>query len=193
MCRWCFRCHMDEQGLRRTAGGTGGRGEARRCSRLGALPMSRCRWSHQSTRASSSTDSRRAERLVRHCADEVDRSAAGLTSFRGEYFTLFEPQMAAALVFARWWCSSSCRGAWSAAASRRAASPEQHGPHRDQKSAQEANATDTHGDITVEDGEFSVFVGPSGCGKSMTLRMVAGLESITRARLPWATAINDRR
>lgn len=33
-------------------------------------------------------------------------------------------------------------------------------------------------DLTVENGEFLVFVGPSGCGKSTLLRMVAGLESI---------------
>jgi len=33
--------------------------------------------------------------------------------------------------------------------------------------------------LTIEDGEFIVVVGPSGCGKSTTLRMVAGLESIT--------------
>jgi lactose/L-arabinose transport system ATP-binding protein len=34
-----------------------------------------------------------------------------------------------------------------------------------------------HGvDLTVEHGEFCVFVGPSGCGKSTLLRMVAGLE-----------------
>ncbi|MFS4582416.1 ABC transporter ATP-binding protein [Phaeobacter sp. C3_T13_0] len=31
-------------------------------------------------------------------------------------------------------------------------------------------------DLTIEDGEFCVFVGPSGCGKSTLLRMVAGLE-----------------
>ncbi len=31
-------------------------------------------------------------------------------------------------------------------------------------------------DITVEDGEFVVFVGPSGCGKSTLLRVIAGLE-----------------
>ncbi len=31
-------------------------------------------------------------------------------------------------------------------------------------------------DLTVEDGEFCVFVGPSGCGKSTLLRMIAGLE-----------------
>lgn len=33
--------------------------------------------------------------------------------------------------------------------------------------------------LTIEDGEFIVFVGPSGCGKSTTLRMIAGLEDIT--------------
>jgi len=41
-----------------------------------------------------------------------------------------------------------------------------------------------HGvDLTVDAGEFVVLVGPSGCGKSTTLRMVAGLESITAGRL----------
>jgi multiple sugar transport system ATP-binding protein len=34
-------------------------------------------------------------------------------------------------------------------------------------------------DLEVRDGEFMVFVGPSGCGKSTTLRMIAGLETIT--------------
>ena len=34
-------------------------------------------------------------------------------------------------------------------------------------------------DVDIADGEFLVLVGPSGCGKSTTLRMVAGLESIT--------------
>lgn len=33
--------------------------------------------------------------------------------------------------------------------------------------------------LHITDKEFIVFVGPSGCGKSTTLRMVAGLESIT--------------
>ncbi|WP_269585914.1 ABC transporter ATP-binding protein [Roseibium sp. Sym1] len=37
-----------------------------------------------------------------------------------------------------------------------------------------------HGiDLTVEEGEFMVLVGPSGCAKSTTLRMIAGLETIT--------------
>jgi multiple sugar transport system ATP-binding protein len=35
----------------------------------------------------------------------------------------------------------------------------------------------------VADGELVVLVGPSGCGKSTTLRMIAGLESITAGEL----------
>ena len=34
-------------------------------------------------------------------------------------------------------------------------------------------------DLTVEKGEFVVFVGPSGCGKSTLLRMIAGLTEVT--------------
>jgi ABC-type sugar transport systems, ATPase components len=34
-------------------------------------------------------------------------------------------------------------------------------------------------DLTIEDGEFAVFVGPSGCGKSTLLRLIAGLEDNT--------------
>ncbi|MCA9290537.1 MAG: sn-glycerol-3-phosphate ABC transporter ATP-binding protein UgpC, partial [Phycisphaerales bacterium] len=33
--------------------------------------------------------------------------------------------------------------------------------------------------LTVADGEFVVLVGPSGCGKSTTLRMIAGLETLS--------------
>ena len=37
-----------------------------------------------------------------------------------------------------------------------------------------------HGiDLTVEDGELAVLVGPSGCGKTTTLRMIAGLETVS--------------
>ncbi len=35
----------------------------------------------------------------------------------------------------------------------------------------------------VGDGELMILVGPSGCGKSTTLRMIAGLESVTDGRL----------
>ncbi len=35
-------------------------------------------------------------------------------------------------------------------------------------------------DLVLEDGEFLCVLGPSGCGKSSTLRMLAGLESVTR-------------
>lgn len=34
--------------------------------------------------------------------------------------------------------------------------------------------------LEIKDKEFIVFVGPSGCGKSTTLRMIAGLEDITK-------------
>ena len=37
-------------------------------------------------------------------------------------------------------------------------------------------------DLGIVDGEFMVLVGPSGCGKTTALRMVAGLEDITRRR-----------
>jgi len=41
-----------------------------------------------------------------------------------------------------------------------------------------------HGiDLTIENGEFCVFVGPSGCGKSTLLRMVAGLEETTEGQI----------
>ena len=37
--------------------------------------------------------------------------------------------------------------------------------------------------LEIKDKEFVVLVGPSGCGKSTTLRMIAGLESITSGEL----------
>jgi multiple sugar transport system ATP-binding protein len=41
-----------------------------------------------------------------------------------------------------------------------------------------------HGvDLSIDDGEFVVFVGPSGCGKSTMLRCIAGLEDITAGDL----------
>ncbi|MDC1425052.1 ABC transporter ATP-binding protein, partial [Oceanospirillaceae bacterium] len=38
-------------------------------------------------------------------------------------------------------------------------------------------------DLTIEDGEFTVFVGPSGCGKSTLLRLIAGLEDVTGGQI----------
>ena len=41
-----------------------------------------------------------------------------------------------------------------------------------------------HGvDLTVEEGEFCVFVGPSGCGKSTLLRIIAGLEATSAGNI----------
>ncbi|MEM1377891.1 MAG: ABC transporter ATP-binding protein [Pseudomonadota bacterium] len=37
--------------------------------------------------------------------------------------------------------------------------------------------------LTIEEGEFAVFVGPSGCGKSTLLRLIAGLEETTSGRV----------
>ena len=43
-------------------------------------------------------------------------------------------------------------------------------------------------DLDIDEREFAVFVGPSGCGKTTTLRMIAGLESITSGEI----SINER-
>ena len=50
-----------------------------------------------------------------------------------------------------------------------------------------------HGiDLEVAEKEFVVLVGPSGCGKSTTLRMIAGLESISAGTLEiGGAAMND--
>jgi multiple sugar transport system ATP-binding protein len=47
--------------------------------------------------------------------------------------------------------------------------------------------------LDVKQKEFIVLVGPSGCGKTTTLRMIAGLEDITRGEL-WIDGVysNDR-
>jgi len=37
--------------------------------------------------------------------------------------------------------------------------------------------------LTIEEGEFAVFVGPSGCGKSTLLRIIAGLEDTTEGKV----------
>ena len=43
--------------------------------------------------------------------------------------------------------------------------------------------------LEIQDREFVVLVGPSGCGKSTTLRMIAGLEEISKGEI----YIDDRR
>ncbi len=43
-------------------------------------------------------------------------------------------------------------------------------------------------DLDIADKEFIVLVGPSGCGKTTALRMVAGLEAISRGTI----SIGDR-
>ena len=43
--------------------------------------------------------------------------------------------------------------------------------------------------LEIKDREFIILVGPSGCGKSTTLRMIAGLESITKGEM----MIGDRK
>jgi len=42
--------------------------------------------------------------------------------------------------------------------------------------------------MSIDDGEFVVVVGPSGCGKSTTLRMIAGLETVSSGTI----SIGDR-
>ena len=43
-------------------------------------------------------------------------------------------------------------------------------------------------DLTINKGEFIVLVGPSGCGKTTTLRMLAGLETVTSGQVHIAGA-----
>lgn len=38
-------------------------------------------------------------------------------------------------------------------------------------------------DLAIGEGDFVVLLGPSGCGKTTTLRMIAGLETLTRGEL----------
>jgi multiple sugar transport system ATP-binding protein len=44
-------------------------------------------------------------------------------------------------------------------------------------------------DLDIEDGEFVVLVGPSGCGKTTALRMIAGLESVSRGTIKIADRV----
>ncbi len=54
------------------------------------------------------------------------------------------------------------------------------------------NEVVTDANLEIEDGDFVVLVGPSGCGKSTVLRMVAGLEDITKGTIRiGARAVNE--
>jgi multiple sugar transport system ATP-binding protein len=44
-------------------------------------------------------------------------------------------------------------------------------------------------DLTIQDGEFVVLLGPSGCGKTTTLRMISGLETVTKGSI-WLNGKN---
>ena len=58
--------------------------------------------------------------------------------------------------------------------------------------APQSPLTINNANLTIENGEFCVFVGPSGCGKSTLLRMVAGLEDISSGDLSiGAERVND--
>lgn len=47
--------------------------------------------------------------------------------------------------------------------------------------------------LTIDDGEFIVFVGPSGCGKTTTLRMIAGFEDPTDGEIRIdGTVVNEK-
>ena len=48
-------------------------------------------------------------------------------------------------------------------------------------------------DLEIEDGEFVVVVGPSGCGKSTTLRMLAGLETVTDGEIRLGDEVINRK
>ncbi|MCE2749461.1 MAG: ABC transporter ATP-binding protein [Rhodobacter sp.] len=52
-----------------------------------------------------------------------------------------------------------------------------------------------HGiDFDIADGEFVAILGPSGCGKSSTMRMIAGLESVSEGQILFdGVAVNDVR
>lgn len=53
--------------------------------------------------------------------------------------------------------------------------------YKQYRSEKRASVTDFH--LEIDDGEFVVLVGPSGCGKTTTLRMLSGLEDITKGEI----------
>lgn len=58
--------------------------------------------------------------------------------------------------------------------------------------AEDGQYSVTDFNLDIKDREFIVFVGPSGCGKSTTLRMIAGLEDISKGEfLIGGRVVND--
>jgi multiple sugar transport system ATP-binding protein len=47
--------------------------------------------------------------------------------------------------------------------------------------------------LSIEEGEFAVFVGPSGCGKSTLLRLIAGLDPVSNGQITIGTEDVTRR
>lgn len=58
-----------------------------------------------------------------------------------------------------------------------------HHKHNNLKTTDEGVLAVDDFNLEIKDKEFIVLVGPSGCGKSTTLRMVAGLEEISKGEL----------
>ena len=52
-------------------------------------------------------------------------------------------------------------------------------PHRTSRSVTAPMSSFRDLNLEIADGEFAVLVGPSGCGKTTTLKMIAGLETIS--------------
>jgi ABC-type sugar transport system ATPase subunit len=46
--------------------------------------------------------------------------------------------------------------------------------------------------LEIADGEFMALLGPSGCGKSSTMRMIAGLEELTRGEILFNDQVMNR-